>query len=125
MSAEVITRTARLQNADKGGRTFDKRTAKIAERRGGRAERDAGERIGLSRESSMQRSNREPNKAEAGQRVPARPHDPGSQSNETVDGLDTVTEALRHAAEDTACGAKPDDIEKTPVFDRAGLAPKI
>ena len=48
----------------------------------------------------------------------------GSQSNETVDGLDSTTEAMRHAAEDTASGAAPDDIEKTPVFDRAGLAPK-
>jgi hypothetical protein len=73
----------------------------------------------------MQQSNREPNTAEAGEQVLARPHDSGSQSNETVDGLDAVTEALRHAAEDTACGAKPDDIEKTPVFDRAGLAPRI
>ena len=76
----------------------------------------------------MQQSKRETNKTttvETGERVPARPHDSGSQSNETVDGLDAVTETLRHAAEDTACGAKPDDIEKTPVFDRAGLAPKI
>jgi hypothetical protein len=39
--------------------------------------------------------------------------------------LDATTEALRHAAEDTPSGAAPDDIEKTPVFDRADLAPKI
>jgi hypothetical protein len=52
-------------------------------------------------------------------------HDPGSQSNETDDGLDSNTEALRHATEDTASDAAPDDVEKTPVFDRAGLAPKI
>jgi hypothetical protein len=39
--------------------------------------------------------------------------------------LDATTEALRHAAEDTPSGAKPDDVEKVPVFDRAGLAPKI
>ena len=32
---------------------------------------------------------------------PARPHDFGSAANETVDGLDATTEALRHAAEDT------------------------
>jgi hypothetical protein len=32
---------------------------------------------------------------------------------------------LRHATEDTAFGAAPDDVEKTPVFDRADLAPKI
>jgi hypothetical protein len=57
--------------------------------------------------------------------VPARPHDSGSAANETVDGLDATAEALRHAAEDTPSGAAPDDVEKTPVFDRAGQAPKI
>ena len=60
----------------------------------------------------------------AGQ-VSARPHDSGSQANETVDGLDATTESLRHAAEDTPSGTGPGDIEKTPVFDRAGAAPKI
>jgi hypothetical protein len=59
------------------------------------------------------------------ERVPARPHDSGSGANETVDGLDSATETLRHAAEDTPSGADPDDVEKTPVFDRADLAPKI
>jgi hypothetical protein len=59
------------------------------------------------------------------EQVPARPHDSGSQANETVDGLDATAEAMRHAVEDTPSGAKPDDVEKTPVFDRAGLAPKI
>jgi hypothetical protein len=59
------------------------------------------------------------------ERVPARPHDSGSGANETVDGLDSTCEALRHAAEDTPSGTAPDDIEKTPVFDRADLAPKI
>jgi hypothetical protein len=54
-----------------------------------------------------------------------RPHDSGSQANETVDGLDAATEALRHAAEDTPSGTGPGDVEKTPVFDRAGVAPKI
>jgi hypothetical protein len=73
----------------------------------------------------MPQSNRYPSTDETGERVPARPHESGSQSNETADGLDSATEALRHAAEDTACGAAPDDIEKTPVFDRAGLAPRI
>ena len=58
-------------------------------------------------------------------KVPARPHDSGSQANETVDGLDAETEALRHAAEDTPSAAAPDDVEKVPVFDRAGRAPKI
>jgi hypothetical protein len=73
----------------------------------------------------MPQSDRDPSTAEAGDRVPARPHDSGSQANETIDGLDATAEALRHAAEDTASGAAPDDVEKTPVFDRAGLAPKI
>jgi len=59
------------------------------------------------------------------EQVSARPHDSGSQANETVDGLDATTESLRHAAEDTPTGIGPSDIEKTPVFDRAGAAPKI
>jgi hypothetical protein len=54
-----------------------------------------------------------------------RNHDSGSQANETVDGLDAETEALRHAVEDTPSAAAPDDEEKVPVFDRADLAPKI
>jgi len=66
-----------------------------------------------------------PNTVETGEQVPARPHDSGSQANETVDGLDASTEALRHAAEDTPTGTGPGDVEKTPVFDRADLAPKI
>ena len=57
--------------------------------------------------------------------VPAHPHDSGSQANETVDGLDATTESLRHAAEDTHTGIGPRDIEKTPVFDRTGEAPRI
>ena len=60
---------------------------------------------------------------EDGKRVPARPHDAGSQANETADGLDAETEALRHATEDAPVG--PGKIEKTPVFDRADLARKI
>jgi hypothetical protein len=63
--------------------------------------------------------------AETGKQVPTRPHDSGSQANETVDGLDTTTESLRHATEDTPSGAAPDDVETVPVFDRAGDAPKI
>jgi hypothetical protein len=73
----------------------------------------------------MTQNNREPSTAETGEQVPARPHDSGSAANETVDGLDATAEALRHAAEDTPSGAAPDDVEKTPVFDRAGRAPKI
>ena len=63
--------------------------------------------------------------ADAGHQVPPSPHDAGSGANETTDGLDASTEALRHAAEDTPSGALPDDIEPVPVFDRADLAPKI
>ena len=33
--------------------------------------------------------------ADAGQQVPPRPHDAGSGANETTDGLDASTEALR------------------------------
>ena len=63
--------------------------------------------------------------ADAGKQVPPHRHDAGSGANETTDGLDASTEALRHAAEDTPSGALPDDLEKVPVFDRADLAPKI
>jgi len=42
-----------------------------------------------------------------------------------VDGPDASTEALPHAAEDTPTGTGPGDVEKTPVFDRADLAPII
>jgi hypothetical protein len=77
----------------------------------------------------MTQKNRTPRRssvidAGAGQ-VPTHPHDSGSQANETVDGLDASTESLRHAAEDTPSGSGPSDIEKTPVFDRAGAAPTI
>ena len=58
-------------------------------------------------------------------RVPERQNDPGSQANETADGLDAETEALRHAIEDTPSGALPEDIEKTPVFDRGDAAETI
>jgi hypothetical protein len=88
-------------------------------------EHDARERIGLFKETTMPQRNRDPDAAETGERVPTRPHDSGSQANETVDGLDAATEALRHAAEDTPSGADRGDIEKTPVFDRAGAAPRI
>lgn len=62
---------------------------------------------------------------DAGKQVQPRRHDAGSQANETADGLDSAAEALRHAAEDTPSGAAPDDVETTPVFDRADLPPKI
>ena len=73
----------------------------------------------------MTQKNREPGTAEIGKQILARPHDSGSAANETVDGLDATTEAIRHAAEDTPSGTGPGKIEKTPVFDRAGEAPKI
>jgi hypothetical protein len=73
----------------------------------------------------MPKSNRAPSPPETGEQVPARPHDSGSAANETVDGLDATTESFRHACEDTPSGTGPSDIEKTPVFDRAGEAPKI
>jgi hypothetical protein len=80
--------------------------------------------------TQMNRATRKPDtrEIEAGlgaEQVPARPHDSGSGANETVDGLDSATETLRHAAEDTTPRSGPEDIEKTPVFDRADLAPKI
>lgn len=62
---------------------------------------------------------------DAGKQVPPRRHDAGSGANETRDGLDATSEALRHAAEDTPSGAVPEDVETVPVFDRADLAPKI
>src|SRR6202051_1696577 len=78
-----------------------------------------------SREIKMPQSNRDPVSGETGDKVQARPHDSGSAANKTDDGLDATAEAIRHAAEDTPSGTGPGDIEKTPVFDRAGLAPKI
>ena len=79
------------------------------------------QRNGTPRRSSV----RDTETGSGARQVPARPHDSGSQANETVDGLDAITEALRHAAEDTASGTGPGDVEKTPVFDRAAEAPKI
>jgi len=73
----------------------------------------------------MSEKNPDPAIPETGEQVPSRRHDAGSGANETVDGLDATTEELRHAAEDTPSGAGPGKIEKTPVFDRADIAPKI
>lgn len=53
-------------------------------------------------------------------------HDPGSDANETADGLNESEEALRHAIEDVASGGSPDEpTETVPVFDRRSLPPKI
>jgi hypothetical protein len=51
--------------------------------------------------------------ADGVQQAPARPHDSGSQANETVDGLDAATEDLRHAAEDTPSGIGRDKRQKS------------
>ena len=73
----------------------------------------------------MAKNNRDLNTPETGEQVPARRLDSGSGANETFDGLDATTEALRHAAEDTPVGDGRGKIEKMPVFDRADLAPRI
>lgn len=52
-------------------------------------------------------------------------HDEGSGANETIDGLDEIQEAMRHAAEDIPASEKGDDFERLPVFDRAESEPKI
>jgi len=67
----------------------------------------------------MTQKNRTPRRssvidAGAGQ-VPAHPRDSGSAANETVDGLDATTEALRHAAEDTPSRIGTGDISRLSV----------
>ncbi len=49
-------------------------------------------------------------------------HDSGSGANETVDGLDSETEAVRRQAENIPTGKEPRD---EPVFDRGEDAPKM
>ncbi len=49
------------------------------------------QRSGTPRRSSV----RDAETGSGARQVPARPHDSGSQANETVDGLDAITEALR------------------------------
>ena len=73
----------------------------------------------------MSDKNRDQAVPEAGKQVAPRRHDPGSGANETADGLDATTEALRRATEDTPSGTGPEKIEKTPVFDRADLERKV
>jgi hypothetical protein len=98
----------------------------IGDQRVRTAERDASEQVGLfNGDHPMTKNNSHPEPDEAGKQIPALPRDAGSHANETVDGLDAASEALRHAAEDTPTGARPDDVETTPVFDRADRAPKI
>lgn len=52
-------------------------------------------------------------------------HDEGSGANETIDGLDEIQEAVRHATEDLPASEKGDDFERLPVFDRAESEPKV
>jgi hypothetical protein len=51
-------------------------------------------------------------------------HDAGSGANETIDGLNSLDEATRRAAEDTPLGA-PDGEKDLPVFDRGDAPPKV
>jgi hypothetical protein len=51
------------------------------------------------RETPMPENKAYPIAPETGEQVPARRHDAGSGANETVDGLDAATEALRNAIE--------------------------
>jgi hypothetical protein len=51
-------------------------------------------------------------------------HDAGSEANETTDGLNSLEESLRRAAEDSPSGEVEKD-EDIPVFDRADTLPKI
>ncbi|TMJ04895.1 MAG: hypothetical protein E6G97_05195 [Alphaproteobacteria bacterium] len=52
-------------------------------------------------------------------------HDEGSGANETIDGLDEMQEAVRHATEDLPASERGDDFKKLPVFDRAESEPKV
>jgi hypothetical protein len=73
---------------------------------------------------------RQPSKADTADfSVERRPRnnvqDSASGSDETEDGLDETSEAVRHAAEDLPRGAKPvGPMETIPVFDRGSLPPK-
>jgi hypothetical protein len=49
-------------------------------------------------------------------------HQPGMGANETADGLSGTEEAIRSAAEDED---EVDELEDTPVFDRAEALPRI
>lgn len=55
-----------------------------------------------------------------------RPHDEGSDANDTPDGLTPSEEAVRQSAEDLPTGRRPEGtIESIPVFDRRDLPPKV
>jgi hypothetical protein len=56
----------------------------------------------------------------------AKPHDAGSDANDTVDGLTESEESVRQAAEDVPTGQDPSGpAESVPVFDRRSLPPKV
>lgn len=56
----------------------------------------------------------------------AKPHDEGSDANDTPDGLTESEEAVRQAAEDIPTGQDPaGSPESVPVFDRGSLPPKV
>lgn len=78
-----------------------------------------------SQEAPMSADNPDQIAPDTGEQVPARRHDAGSGANETVDGLDAATEALRRATEDTPSDTGAGKIKETPVFDRADLPPKL
>jgi hypothetical protein len=52
-------------------------------------------------------------------------HDAGSGANETVDGLTSMEEAIRRAAEDMPVGRTDREPEDLPVFDRGQALPKV
>jgi hypothetical protein len=59
-------------------------------------------------------------------RLAKKPHDEGSDANDTVDGLTESEESVRHAAEDIPAGQDPaGSPDATPVFDRGSLPPKV
>lgn len=54
---------------------------------------------------------------------PADKHlDVGSGEEESPEGLDVQTEAIRHAAEDLPAGSRKEDV---PVFDRANRSERL
>lgn len=57
-------------------------------------------------------------------RKPPKPHDAGSQANETDEGLNAGDESLRRGAEDIPVGAN-EKKKDLPVFERADAPPKI
>ncbi|TCR61677.1 hypothetical protein [Bosea sp. BK604] len=68
--------------------------------------------------------NQVPDRPQATERT--KPHDAGSDANDTVDGLTESEEAIRQAAEDIPTGQDPaGSSESVPVFERGSLPPKV